>query len=296
MKIKTIGRHVREGILNLGRNTWMSFASISAMTVTLLVLGVFLVLALNVNHMSMEIESQVEVDVMIKNEVTGQALVDLQNTIQTYPHVKTVSFVSKEDGLQALRAKLGDDADLLNGLDSQNPLPNKFIVKADDAQFTSQIADAMQKLPQVEKVIYGKDTVDKLLTITRIIRNIGIAFVFGLLLTAMFLISNTIKITIFARRREIEIMKLVGATNWFIRWPFLVEGIAIGLFGAVIPGVVITFGYRYVVERYNSDMLSIFSLLPSTPLIPQVVGVLVAIGIVVGMWGSVLSMRKFLKV
>ncbi|UOF91357.1 permease-like cell division protein FtsX [Fodinisporobacter ferrooxydans] len=296
MKIRTIGRHVREGLKSLGRNGWMSFASISAMTVTLLILGVFLVLAINVNHISNSIESQVEVDVMVKNDVTGQALSDLQTTIQGFPHVQSVSFISKEQGLQILRQRLGQNADLLNGLDSQNPLPNKFIVKADNASYSDGIAADIQKLPQVDKVIYGKETVDKLLTFTKIVRNVGLAFVIGLMLTAMFLISNTIKITIFARRREIEIMKLVGATNGFIRWPFFVEGVMIGVFGALIPGALISIGYTYLVRHVNADYLAIFNLLPANPLVTQVLGVLIVIGIVVGMWGSILSVRRFLKV
>jgi cell division transport system permease protein len=142
-------------------------------------------------------------------------------------------------------------------------------------------------------VDYAKQTVEKLFQVTKVVRNVGVVFIFGLMFTAMFLISNTIKITIFARRREIEIMKLVGATNWFIRWPFLVEGVLMGVIGAIIPIVLIAIGYYYVV---HAESLYIFRLLSFHPLIFNVSAVMLMIGALIGMWGSVISMRRFLRV
>ncbi|MGZ4164114.1 MAG: permease-like cell division protein FtsX, partial [Tumebacillaceae bacterium] len=218
MKISTFARHCREGMRNLGRNTWMTFASVSAVTFTLLLLGVFLLLAYNVQEFSKQMESQVEMNVLIKDGTQRNDILELERQLKSLPDVGQVSFVSKEQGLQDLKSKLKDNAGLLTGLEQENnPLPDKFVVKAQNPTDTPQIAAKIQEFPMVDKVNYGEGTVDKLFTMTKLVRNTGAVFVIGLSLTALFLISNTIKITIFARRREIEIMKLVGATNGFIR-------------------------------------------------------------------------------
>jgi cell division transport system permease protein len=294
MKISTLARHGREGMRNLGRNTWMTFASISAVTFTLLLLGVFLLLAYNVQEFSKQMESQVEMNVLIKDGTQRNDILELEKQIKNLPNIGQVSFVSKEQGLQDLKAKLKDNAELLTGLEQENPLPDKFVVKAQNPLDTSKIAAKIQAFPMVDKVNYGADTVDKLFTMTKLVRNTGAVFVIGLSFTALFLISNTIKITIFARRREIEIMKLVGATNGFIRWPFLIEGLLIGVFGSILPILVLAIGYDYVVNSIHSVML--FQFAPFDPLIYGVTGILVGIGALIGMFGSVMSIRRFLRV
>ncbi|GIM45360.1 cell division protein FtsX [Collibacillus ludicampi] len=293
MKISTFRRHLREGVRNLGRNGWMTFASVSAVTVTLLILGVFLVMALNLQSFVKDVENQVEMNVMIKDGTQRSQIDTLEKQIQAMPGVKSVRFVSKEEGLTNLKQRLKEDGSALNGLEMQNPLPDKIVVQTVDPKQTPVLAEKIWTLPNVDKVDYAKQTVEKLFQVTKVVRNVGVAFIIGLMFTAMFLISNTIKITIFARRREIEIMKLVGATNWFIRWPFLVEGVLMGVIGAIIPIVLIAIGYYYVV---HAESLYIFRLLSFHPLIFNVSAVMLMIGALIGMWGSVISMRRFLRV
>lgn len=294
MKVRTLVRHCREGVRNLGRNGWMTVASISAVTVTLLLLGVFVVMAWNVEHLSKQVEEQVQMNVILKDGTTAEQIRELQARLSAMPDVKSVVFVSKDEGLENLKASWKENGNLLEGLEKENPLPDKFVVQAADPRMTSAVAAQIEKWPQVDSVRYAKDTVERLFQVTRIIRDVGLIFIVGLLFTAMFLISNTIKLTIFARRREIEIMKLVGATNGFIRWPFFIEGVLMGAIGAVIPIAVIIIGYHYLVRAVPGFYY--FQLVPLHPLAEQVTALLLGVGAFIGMWGSLVSMRRFLKV
>lgn len=292
--IRILLRHLREGIRSLGRNGWMTIASISAVTVTLLLVGLFLIVGFNLQAASLNVEGQVVMNVFLLPDATPADVPSLQTQIQNMPDVKSVVFVSKEEGLQQLRNKLQADQDLLAGLDSNNPLPNKYIVQAKDPAQTDAIAGRISTLAHVEKVVYQKDTVNRLLTWIAWARNFGIVLMLALIFTAMFLISNTIRITIFARRREIEIMKLVGATNNFIRWPFLVEGFLIGVLGASVPIALLSTGYAILVK--NIAILPSFSLLTPVPLLSETGLFLLIVGSFIGMWGSVVSVRKFLRI
>jgi cell division transport system permease protein len=236
----------------------------------------------------------VEINVLIKDGTQHADILTLETQIKSLPNIGQVSFVSKDQGLQDLKNKLKDNADLLTGLEQQNPLPDKFVVKAENPLETAQLAAKIKNFPMVDTVNFGETTVNKLFTMTKIIRNTGAVFVIGLSLTALFLISNTIKITIFARRREIEIMKLVGATNGFIRWPFLVEGLLIGVFGSILPILVLAIGYDYMVNNIHGMLL--FQFAPFDPLMYGVTGILIGIGALIGMFGSVMSIRRFLRV
>ncbi|MDA5110619.1 permease-like cell division protein FtsX [Brevibacillus thermoruber] len=298
MKIRTLGRHVREGVKNLGRNGWMTFASISAVTITLLILGVFLILAMNVNYLAQTVEKQVEIRVFLDTLATPENVKQVEQNIRAIPKVESVAFIPKAEGLKQLKESMGEKAYLFEGLEKENPLPDSFVVKTKLPQDTAEVAGQIQKLEFVESVNYGQGTVEKLFAATSTIRNVGIAFIVGLGFTAMFLIANTIKLTIVARRREIEIMKLVGATNWFIRWPFFVEGLLMGLLGALIPIVLLTVSYYYLLDAVYSSMpaVQLFKLLPLFPLAYQVALILAAIGAFIGIWGSLVSVRRFLRI
>jgi cell division transport system permease protein len=298
MKIRTLGRHVREGVKNLGRNGWMTFASISAVTITLLILGVFLILAMNVNYIAQTVEKQVEIRVFLDVLATKENIKAVEQNIRTIPKVETVTFISKEEGLKQFKASLGEKAYLFEGLEQDNPLPDSFVVKTKQPQDTAAVAKQIKQLQYVTGVNYGEGTVEKLFAATSTIRNVGIAFIVGLGFTAMFLIANTIKLTIVARRREIEIMKLVGATNWFIRWPFFVEGLLMGICGALIPIVLLGVSYYYLLEAINSSLptAQLFKLLPLFPLVSEVALALLAIGAFIGIWGSMVSVRRFLRI
>ncbi len=297
MKIRTLARHLREGVKNLVRNGWMTFASVSAVAITLLILGVFLLLALNVNFIAQSIEKQVEVRVFIDSLADKPTIGQLEQKIKSLPKVQSVVFVSKEEGLKNLKEGMGEKAYLFEGLEKENPLPDSFVVKTKLPQETSEVALQIKEMPSVSSVDYGEGTVEKLFVATSTVRNVGIIFIVGLSFTAMFLIANTIKLTIVARRREIEIMKLVGATNWFIRWPFFVEGLLMGIVGALIPIALLGFGYAYLLDVVNANyVIPLFPLLPLFPLAYQVAVILLAIGAFIGIWGSLVSVRRFLRV
>lgn len=297
MKFKTFGRHGKEGVKNLTRNRWMSLASISAVTVTLLLVGVFATLLLNLNDIGTQIEEDVEVRVFIDltSDQSGQN--ELKEKIEDISKVSTVEFQSKEEGLDKLIESLGNEGEVFESLKDENPLNDVFIVKTANPEDTIEVAQTIEGFQNVEKVEYAKETVERLFNVMDMARNVGLAIIAGLLFTAMFLIANTIRITIVARRKEIEIMKMVGATNWFIRWPFLFEGILIGILGSAIPIALVIFGYDYIYTEINTRYPTLFiDLLPVYPFVLEVSALLILMGIVIGLWGSFTSIRKYLKV
>lgn len=297
MKLKTSLRHIREGFKNIWRNGWMSFASISAVTITLLITAIFLSILINLNHVGEQIENETEIHVFIDLTATEADKRSLREELESISEVKSVIYQSKEEGLEELIDSLGDEGDVFASLKQENPLPDTFRVKTNDPQDIIEVAEEIKPLTNVTEVNYGAGTVERMFDVMNVSRNIGAALVVGLLLTAMFLISNTIKITIVARRQEIEIMKLVGAANSFIRGPFIVEGLLLGVFGAVLPMAVMLVGYPFLYQEFQTRFSSWFiSLLPPMPFVYQMSMILLLIGMFIGVWGSTLSIRKFLKV
>ncbi|MBM7648786.1 cell division transport system permease protein [Bacillus ectoiniformans] len=294
MKASTLRRHYRESFKNLRRNGWMTFAAVSAVTVTLLLVGVFLVVMLNMNKVATDIEKDVEVRVHVKLEASDADKKMLEQKIANLPEVDSVEYSSKEKELQNLIKDLGDDFALF---EQNNPLYDVYIVKTKRPIDTPKAAKKIEKFTATEAAIYGEKKVEKLFDVLKTSRNVGLVLILGLLFTAMFLISNTIKITIFARRKEIEIMRLVGATNWFIRWPFILEGLWLGILGSVLPILAVVIGYRYVADEAAMRLQGEFiQLLDYFPFVLQVSGIIILIGAFIGMWGSFMSVRKFLKI
>jgi cell division transport system permease protein len=297
MKINSTGRHLREGLKSIWRNGWMSFASISAVMITLVILGVSLVIALNAQQMSHYVTSQLEIDAFMQQSATTEQGNQAASEISALPGVKSVQLVTKEEGLKQLQSEVGKEySDLLSGF-KDNPLPIKLVVKATNPEQTAQVAHEITGVHGVAKVNYGAQYLGPLFTTLNMARNIGLVFVVALLIMAMFLISNTIKITIFSRRHEIEIMKLVGATNWFIRWPFLIEGMLIGAVGALVPYAVITYGYHTLYTHLGGQFLGMsFPLVSAIGIAAKLAVVMFGIGIVIGIWGGLMSIRRFLKI
>lgn len=294
---RTLVRHIREGLKSLGRNSWMTFASISAVTVTLLLVCVFLVIMFNLNNMATNAERQVEIKVLIELTSEQNDQDELQSQIERISGIESVKFSSKEQELEQLIDSLGENGQTFAMFDQSNPLYDAFIVKTSNPRDTPEVAAEIDNFDHTYKVTYGQEEVSRLFNFVEVSRNIGIALIIGLVFTAMFLISNTIKITIFARRKEIEIMKLVGATNGFVRWPFFIEGLLLGTFGSVIPIVILLGSYNSIIEWIAPRVQGSFiTLLPYNPFVFQVSLILVAIGAVIGVWGSLMSVRKFLKV
>lgn len=305
MNFSTFLRHLREGFKSLFRNGWMSIASITSIIVSLLILGVFVLLVVNVNSMANQADDQVEISTFLQLNVDEDLRNSLQDEIGAMPEVSKIEFVPKEQGLADFKEELGEDGqELLEGFDEDNnPLPDTLRVEVIDPSTVSFVAEKIEALNEeypeqpIMKVNYGEDTVETLFKITRLIRTIGVVFVAGLALMSMFLISNTIRVTILARRREISIMKLVGATNSFIRWPFFVEGALIGFIGSVITIAILFIGYNQLLNSIQQDIIiQMLDLVPLSSIWTWFGGALLIMGMLVGILGSTLSIRKSLKV
>ncbi|NOV00435.1 permease-like cell division protein FtsX [Paenibacillus planticolens] len=305
MKISTFSRHLREGTRNVVRNGWMTFASISSIAISLFILGIFVLITLNVNDIASQIEDQVEINVYLEVNTPQDQITALETQIQEIHEVKTVKFVSKEEGLVYLRQKLGESGKaLLEGFEGENnPLNDAFTIEVDDPRNVAAVADQISALnigkdpKPIYKVNYGKGTVEALFKVTQIVRWVGFGIVILLSFTAVFLIANTIKITILARRKEISIMKMVGATNSFIRWPFFIEGALLGFVGSLIPAALILGGYWKLLNLSSLNLnLLMIKLTPFGEIAPTMITLLLGIGIVIGVWGSLISVRKFLRV
>ncbi|WP_339318612.1 permease-like cell division protein FtsX [Paenibacillus sp. FSL R10-2734] len=305
MSFKTFLRHMREGFKSVFRNGWMSIASIISIVVSLFILGVFILLVLNVNAVADEADSQVQINVHLALNVDQKMRETLQTEIGNMPEVSKITFISKDQGLKDLRADMGKDAaELLEGFDEDNnPLPDTLKVEVVEPTTVAFVAEKIEALNKtyaeqqpIYKVKYGKGSIETLFKITRAVRNIGFIFVAGLALMSMFLISNTIRVTILARRKEIGIMKLVGATNYFIRWPFFIEGALIGLIGSLITSGILYLGYSSLESSIQGDPMLQLQLIPFGDIWMLFFGVLIGLGVLIGVWGSTVSIRRFLKV
>lgn len=294
MKLRTVKRHFREGLKNSWRNSWMTIASVGAVTTTLILVATFLALMMNLNHVASNLEDDVEVKVLVDLTATEEETIELGENLAEIDNVESVVFSSRDEELQALVSSMGD---IWGAYEDDNPLNDAFIVRATDPHDTIEIAEEIADFNQVERVNYGQDVVQNLFRFNQYARNIGLVLILALVFTAIFLISNTIKITIMARRKEIEIMKLVGATNWFIRWPFFVEGLLLGVLGSVLPITLLISGYYFLDQNIESvNQFSFIEILPFNPFVWQLSFLVLAIGACIGVWGSVMSVRKFLKV
>lgn len=297
MNYNTLKRHFREGFKNVIRNGWMSVASIGAVTVTLILVGTFIILMFNINEMTVKVEEDVQIKTLIEVTADEDQIRELGEKIESIPGVASIEFSSKEEEFKKLIEDMGEQGKAWELYEQDNPLNHAYIVKAEVPQETESIAKQIEKFDNVYKVNYGQDVVPKLFTFNKYVRTIGIVLIVGLVLTAIFLISNTIKLTIMARSTEIGIMKLVGATNSFIRWPFFIEGFLLGVLGSIIPIITITLGYAYVYNVVVGQTTFPFvQLIPLNPFLWQLSLIIVLIGAVIGMWGSGMSVRKFLKV
>lgn len=305
MRISTIRRHLREGFRSVWRNGWMAFASISAIAISLFILGVFLTLAMNINKLTEDIENEVEIRVYLDSSVERNQIPALQNQIGSLSGVRRIVFVSKEEGLEFLKERLGEEGrELLEGQDGDdNPLPDSFTVEVIDPRTIDEVAErilALNEGKDPEPILdlnYGAETVRMLFRVTDFVRLIGFVLVLGLALMAMFLIANTIKLTIVARRREIAIMKLVGATNGFIRWPFFIEGAILGVIGSAIPVGVLLYAYYQLIDATKMQLgLLQIALVPYEEVAGVISWLLLGLGLLIGIFGSTLSVRKFLKV
>ena len=296
MKISTFEYFTKEAIASLRKNSLMSIASISTVTLSMLVLGMFLVIALNLNNIASALESEVQISAYLKDEVQASNFDSIKAEILKVDGVKEIKFISKEEAFERFTERLGDQKELLNALEEGgNPLPNAFEVEVRDSSKIGDIAQAIGQINGVESTKFGQEVIEQVFAFTKILRVLGVIFIIFLTLVTLFIISNTIRITVFARRQEIGIMKFVGATDKFIRWPFLIEGMILGLFGSVFASIILYQIYGIVCAQIYSS-LAFLPLIPISPFLIKISAFLVLIGTGIGALGSTISLKRFLNV
>ncbi|ADH61458.1 protein of unknown function DUF214 [Thermoanaerobacter mathranii subsp. mathranii str. A3] len=286
---------LKEGFSNLARNRLMTIASITSVMAAMLILGLVVVIILNVNSLTYQVESQLELKAFLKDNISKEQVTQIGNDIKSIEGVTSVVFESKEEALRKFKQQLGDKSYLAEGLENDNPLPQSYIIKVKDANLMKDISTKIKQINGVEKVSYGQDVVDKLLGIIKIIRIVGLSIILILFIISIVIISNTIKLGVFARRREINIMKYIGATDWFIRWPFLIEGVILGLIGALLSVIILVLAYGYVLDVMNNKLI-MFQLLPLEKIVGGILLYFSMIGAIIGALGSGLSIKRFLNV
>ncbi|HFI0239075.1 TPA: permease-like cell division protein FtsX [Streptococcus suis] len=308
--IRRFFKHLLESLKSLKRNGWMTIAAISSVTITLTLVGLFGSVILNTAKLATDLENNVRINVylranstdqaeMIANEA-GEAVANpdfkkVYNQIVALPNVQQVTYSSKDEQLQKLTATLGETWNLFQG--DANPLYDSYIIDTTDPQYVKSVAAEIEKIDGVTEVRDGEVETERIFKLANLVRTWGLAATGLLLFTAVFLISNTIRITIISRSREIQIMRLVGAKNSYIRGPFLWEGAWVGLLGAVLPATLIYFLYQMVFSSVNASLASQdLSLISMDIFIPSMIGALFVIGIIIGSLGSVISMNRYLKI
>jgi cell division transport system permease protein len=286
---------VRESVSSLKRNSLMSIASVSTVALSLLILGLFLIMVLNMNNMAASLESQVQISVYLQDNLSSSEVQSIGKQIEKMPGVNQALFVSKQEALNRFKERLGEQQSMLNALGDTNPLPNAFEIRVDRPEQVKPVAEAIAKLKGVEAAKFGQEVVEQMFNLAKMMRIIGGVLILFLAMAATFIISNTIRITVFARRKEIGIMKYVGATDWFIRWPFLIEGMILGFSGALIAVVLLGEAYSiFTSQVYRS--LAFLPLIPKYPFITNIGICLLVVGTVIGAVGSTISLKRFMKV
>lgn len=286
---------LRETVTSLVRNRFMAVASILTVTLSMFILGAFLSAVLNINHMATYLESQVEMTVYLKDGIKTDEVMAVGKQLKQLNGLKGISFTNKDQALANFRESMGDQAALLDSMNG-NPLPASYKVSFQSPDQLQDAVNLVKKYPQVEDVQYGQEIVEQLYRVAQFIRISGIILILFLAAAELFIISNTIRLTVFARRREIQIMKYVGATNGFVRWPFLFEGMVIGFIGSGISSILLWLCYRMIQEEIHNAGLVFIPLLAMYPFIVHVAIFLLVAGIIIGALGSAISLRKYMKV
>lgn len=281
------------------RNRSMGLASVSSISAVLMILGLVLILILSINNLVLETKTKFdEVLVYLDLELSEEEIDTIENSIKDTEGVLSVIYQSKDQGLEIMKDRLEDDGYILDGLEHENPLQNAYIIQLKDIEYADTVVNRLKNINGIEDVKYYRDIIEKLMTIANYIRMGGIYITSILILVSIFIISNTIKITVASRRREINIMKYVGATNGYIRGPFIIEGILFGLIGAVISILLINYGYEYFFKSANDKLYVLFTVYLVSPslLAKDITIMFLAMGIGIGALGSILSLKRFLKV
>lgn len=293
--IKNMRYFFGETVMSLRRNRLLSIATLSTVAICILILGGAVLLTLNASNFMNRLESDLEMMVFVEDSLDKAQLVNMEKEIKSLPGVKSVQFISKDQALTNLQSKFADKKYDLKQTVGDNPLPNSFEVKAENPKDVAKVAKQIFKLEGVYKVNYGQGLVERLFQITRWVRIISIIVIILLALGAVFLIATTIRLAIFSRRKEVYLMKLIGATDWFVRWPFFIEGILLGSLGALLAIILLALGYGSLVNNMQTAIFFI-PLINNQRMLLEIYLALFATGAVLGSLGTFISLNRFLDV
>ena len=297
MRYNVIGYLIGEGLRNVFKNKKSTIASLMIMCATMFVFGIFFLLGENVQAVVKQVEEQQAMQVFIEPEATEQEISELGNKIKSLQYVNTAEYVTKEDALNTVKSWFKDNQSMIEPLAKNNPFKASYVVTLTDLTKINDVEAEIKTFDNVKSITLRNDTINKLLNIAKVVRTASAVILVLLILISIFIISNTIKLTVHARRKEISIMKYVGATNGFIRWPFMVEGIIIGVVAALISVCLLGVAYNYVAGQASGMVETIqISLLQFSDLFNTLMITYLALGIGIGTIGSAISMRKYLEV
>lgn len=291
-----IGYNIRQALQQIWRNKGMSTASVFAITAMLLILGLFFVITVNINLFTEMLKNNYnEVEVFLNDDVKKSDAENIMKKIDAESGVKSSAYRSKTEAMKIMKARWGENSYLLDSL-GDNPLPSSIVVTVDSMSTADNVIKMVKGTDGVEDVKYYQETVKKLTKITNFLKLAAMIIMVFLIIVSIVVVSNTIKLTVFARAKEIEIMKYIGATNWFIRGPFLIEGILIGVISSAVSAVATFFIYREIISLVGKQFMTIMSspLVPAGYLSVNLILIFLAIGVSIGACGSIVSMRKFL--
>ena len=292
-----MGYNIKNALIQLWRNKGMAFASILAITAMMLILGLFFILILNVNLFTEMLKNNYnEVEFFLEDSVTEEDARQMMATIETYGGVKESIYRTKEDAMNIMRKRWGENSSMLDTL-GDNPFPSSILITVDSVESANNITSKAKELEGIEDIKYYKDPVEKLASFSNGLQIGSLLVIVFMLIVSLLVVANTIKLTVVARAKEIEIMKYIGATNWFVRGPFLVEGIIIGLISSLLAAGASYLIYKEVIASVGKQIMTIMSspLVPADYMAKNLVIIFIAIGVSVGACGSIGSMRKFLS-
>ena len=300
MKYSILGYFIGEGFANVFKNKKSTGASLMIMCATMIIFGVFLILGENINHFVSEVEQAQGIQVFATEEATDEQITELGEKIKAINGVNKIEYVSKEDALNQMKEKFADNQDLLEGYEGENNIfTASYVVTLTDLNLSTQVQDEISKLDYVKKITSSDETVSTLISLANGIKIVTGVILVLLIVISIFIIANTIKLTVHARRKEISIMKYVGATNGFIRWPFIVEGMIIGIISSLISIILVGLAYNFIADQMvNSQFMKMMgvSLVSFADMFSSIIFVYMLLGIGIGAIGSIISMRKYLKV
>jgi len=296
MKINTINYFITDAFKSLRRNRTISVASIITVLITFVVLGVFSLVAQNANLAIEGVQSKVELKVYLKDDVKLIDKREIEVKLRDQSGIKAVTFESKEDAFNNFQDSMGESSGILQGYSmDNNPFPESYVVSLEDASYAEDITQAVEKMEGVESVSDQQEFINTVQNVVKGIRIVGVILFVVLIGVSIFLIMNTTKLTVYSRRREVGIMKFVGATDWFIRWPFIIEGMVIALIGAILSTIVVFFFYKWMVSIIASKMIMV-KLVSPIYVFTALLWKFVLSSIVVGGVASFAALRKFLVV